>query len=45
MRGLTSAGRKSRGFKSSGHRAKKRQGGSWRAKWKSKNTKTFKRYR
>ena len=44
-RGLTSAGRKGRGFRKKGHRATKLQGGSWRASWKRRNTLKLKRYR
>ena len=45
MRGLTSAGRISRGLRKKGHRAKKIQGGSSFATWKRTNTVKFKRYR
>jgi large subunit ribosomal protein L15e len=45
MRGLTSAGRKGRGFRKRGHRANKTMGGSWRKNWKRRNTLSLKRYR
>ncbi|GMH47128.1 hypothetical protein TrRE_jg5962 [Triparma retinervis] len=45
MRGLTSAGRKSRGFRKSGHRANGNIGGSYRAAWLRRNTLKLKRYR
>merc|ERR1719213_489596 len=38
LRGLTSAGRSSRGFRKRGHRANKVIGGSWRKSWKRRNT-------
>lgn len=44
-RGLTSAGRKSRGFRVKGHRANNRIGGSSHAAWKRRNTTVFRRYR
>ena len=45
LRGLTSAGRTSRGFRKRGHRANKTMGGSWRKNWKRRNTLSLKRYR
>jgi large subunit ribosomal protein L15e len=45
MRGLTSAGRKGRGFRKRGHRAKKLIGGSSRASWLRRNCMRLKRYR
>jgi large subunit ribosomal protein L15e len=45
MRGLTSAGRKGRGFRKSGHRANKLIGGSHRANWKRRNNLSLWRYR
>merc|ERR1712008_525196 len=42
-RGLTSAGRKSRGLRKRGHRANKIQGGSFRASWLRRNTLKLKR--
>jgi len=45
MRGLTSAGRKSRGFRKSGHRANGHIGGSYRAAWIKRNTMRLARYR
>lgn len=42
-RGLTSAGRKSRGLRNHGNN--KTIGGSWRASWKRRNTQSFRRYR
>ena len=45
LRGLTSAGRKYRGLRVSGHRANKLIGGSRRHNWKSRNTLKLKRYR
>lgn len=45
LRGLTAAGRASRGFKKRGHRANKTMGGSWRKNWKRRNTLSLKRYR
>jgi len=45
LRGLTSAGRKGRGFRKRGHRANKTMGGSWRKNWKRRNTLSLKRYR
>lgn len=45
LRGLTSAGRSSRGLRKKGHRANKIIGGSRRANWKSRNTLKLKRYR
>lgn len=44
-RGLTSAGRKSRGFRKQGHRANGHIGGSYRAAWLNRNTMKLKRYR
>ena len=44
-RGLTSAGRKGRGLRKSGHRANNLIGGSASAAWKRRNTKVFRRYR
>lgn len=44
MRGLTSAGKKSRGI-GKGHRFNKTQGGSRRANWKRRNTLSLPRYR
>jgi len=44
MRGLTSAGRKSRGV-GKGHRFNKTSGGSRRASWKRRNTLSLLRYR
>ena len=44
-RGLTSAGRKFRGFRVRGHRANGTKGGSWRAAWKRNNTLKLHRYR
>jgi len=45
LRGLTAAGRKSRGFTKRGHRANKTIGGSWKASWKRRNTLKLRRYR
>ncbi|GMH90499.1 hypothetical protein TrVE_jg13473 [Triparma verrucosa] len=45
MRGLTSAGRKSRGFRKSGHRRNGAIGGSYRAAWLRRNILKLKRYR
>jgi len=45
MRGLTSAGRKARGFRKQGHRANGRIGGSWKAAWLRRNTQKLKRFR
>lgn len=45
MRGLTSAGRKGRGLRKSGHRANGIIGGSFRAAWKRNNNQRLKRYR
>merc|ERR1712076_349791 len=45
MRGLTSAGRKSRGLRKSRHRANGIIGGSYRAAWIRRNTMRLKRYR
>mmetsp|Transcript_33835 Transcript_33835/g.80732 ORF Transcript_33835/g.80732 Transcript_33835/m.80732 type:complete len:206 (-) Transcript_33835:28-645(-) len=45
MRGLTSAGRKGRGLRKSGHRANKIIGGSARASWMRRNCLKLKRYR
>lgn len=45
MRGLTSAGRKSRGLRKKGHRANGIIGGSARAAWRNRNTLKLKRYR
>jgi large subunit ribosomal protein L15e len=44
-RGLTSAGRSSRGLRKKGHRANNIIGSSWRAAWKRRNTLSLKRYR
>mmetsp|Transcript_10175 Transcript_10175/g.15420 ORF Transcript_10175/g.15420 Transcript_10175/m.15420 type:complete len:206 (+) Transcript_10175:39-656(+) len=44
-RGLTSAGRKSRGLRKRGHRANNIIGGSASAAWKRRNTKSMLRYR
>ena len=44
-RGLTSAGRKSRGLRVKGHRANKHIGGSFRASWMRRNMKSMRRYR
>ena len=44
-RGLTSAGRKHRGFRVKGHRANNTMGGSSKAAWKRRNTKSMRRYR
>mmetsp|Transcript_5175 Transcript_5175/g.7778 ORF Transcript_5175/g.7778 Transcript_5175/m.7778 type:complete len:206 (-) Transcript_5175:101-718(-) len=44
-RGLTSAGRKSRGLRNKGHKAHKLIGGSRRANWKRRNTLSLRRYR
>jgi len=44
-RGLTSAGRKSRGLRVAGHRANNTIGGSSYACWKRRNTKSIRRYR
>jgi large subunit ribosomal protein L15e len=44
-RGLTSAGRKSRGLRKSGHRAHKIQGSSASANWKRRNSLSLRRYR
>lgn len=45
MRGLTSAGKKGRGFRVRGHRANNIIGGSSKAAWKKRNTQVFRRYR
>eukprot|EP00536_Pseudo-nitzschia_multiseries_P004138 jgi/Psemu1/302374/fgenesh1_kg.67_\ len=45
MRGLTSAGRKGRGIRKSGHRANGRIGGSWKAAWLRRNQQKLKRFR
>lgn len=45
MRGLTSAGRKSRGLRKRGHRANKLIGSSAHASWKRRNTLSLRRYR
>lgn len=45
LRGLTSAGRQSRGLRNKGHRANKTIGGSRRASWKRRNTLKLKRHR
>ena len=45
MRGLTSAGRKGRGFRKRGHRANGIKGGSYRAAWLRRNTMRLKRKR
>jgi large subunit ribosomal protein L15e len=45
MRGLTSAGRKSRGLRKKGHRANNIKGGSSYAAWKNRNTLKLWRYR
>jgi large subunit ribosomal protein L15e len=44
-RGLTSAGKKHRGLRVKGHRANNTMGGSHRAAWKRRNTKSMRRYR
>ena len=44
-RGLTSAGRKHRGLRVKGHRANGTIGGSAKAAWKRRNTKSMLRYR
>ncbi|CAE7300711.1 RPL15 [Symbiodinium microadriaticum] len=44
-RGLTSAGRKGRGLRKSGHRANNSIGGSTYAAWKRRNTQSMRRYR
>ncbi len=44
-RGLTSAGKKHRGFRVKGHRANNTKGGSARAAWKRNNTKNLRKYR
>ena len=44
-RGLTSAGKKHRGLRVKGHRAHNTIGGSHRAAWKRRNTKSMRRYR
>mmetsp|Transcript_33412 Transcript_33412/g.84418 ORF Transcript_33412/g.84418 Transcript_33412/m.84418 type:complete len:206 (-) Transcript_33412:156-773(-) len=44
-RGLTSAGKHHRGLRVKGHRANNTIGGSHRAAWKRRNTKTMRRYR
>ncbi|KAG5191189.1 ribosomal protein L15e, partial [Tribonema minus] len=44
-RGLTSAGRTSRGLRKSGHRANNIIGGSHRAAWRKRNTLSLRRYR
>ena len=44
-RGLTSAGRKARGFRKGGHRANNRIGGSSFAAWKRRNNLSLRRYR
>eukprot|EP00128_Syssomonas_multiformis_P007045 Colp12_sorted_trinity150504_noHs@32184 len=44
-RGLTSAGKKHRGLRVKGHRANNTIGGSHRAAWKRRNTKSMRRYR
>jgi len=43
-RGLTSAGRKGRGLRKSGHRANNTKGGSYRAAWLRRNTMRLKKY-
>merc|ERR1712232_1308736 len=45
LRGLTSAGRSSRGLRKRGHRANGIIGGSYRAAWLRRNTQRLKRYR
>jgi large subunit ribosomal protein L15e len=45
MRGLTSAGRKSRGLRKRGHKANNIKGGSSHAAWKNRNTLKLWRYR
>merc|ERR1712038_1514795 len=45
MRGLTSAGRKSRGLRKRGHRANKIIGGSATANWKRRQMLSLRRYR
>lgn len=44
-RGLTSAGRQSRGLRKRGHLANKIQGSSRRSNWKRRNTLSLRRYR
>lgn len=44
-RGLTSAGRKSRGLRKSGHRANNIKGGSSKAAWLRRNNLSLRRYR
>ena len=44
-RGLTSARRKARGLRVKGHRANNTMGGSSKAAWKRRNTKSMRRYR
>nr|AAN52373.1 ribosomal protein L15 [Branchiostoma belcheri] len=44
LRGLTSAGKRSRGL-GKGHFHHKTKGGSWRASWKRRNTLSLRRYR
>lgn len=45
LRGLTSAGRKARGFRVKGHRAHRTIGGSWKAAWNRRNAVQMHRYR
>eukprot|EP00941_MAST-03F_sp_MAST-3F-sp1_P002847 g2847.t1 len=45
LRGLTSAGRKARGFRKKGHQANKNKGGSKHANWLRHNTLSLRRYR
>eukprot|EP00339_Tiarina_fusa_P015909 CAMPEP_0117038872 /NCGR_PEP_ID=MMETSP0472-20121206/27316_1 /TAXON_ID=693140 ORGANISM="Tiarina fusus, Strain LIS" /NCGR_SAMPLE_ID=MMETSP0472 /ASSEMBLY_ACC=CAM_ASM_000603 /LENGTH=205 /DNA_ID=CAMNT_0004749203 /DNA_START=21 /DNA_END=638 /DNA_ORIENTATION=+ len=45
LRGLTGAGRKSRGLNNKGHKANKTKGGSRYASWKRRNTLSLRRYR
>ena len=45
LRGLTSAGKRYRGLRKSGHKAHSLIGGSRRAAWKRRNTQQFHRYR
>ena len=45
LRGLTSAGKRYRGLRKSGHKAHSLIGGSRRAAWKRRNTQQMHRYR
>jgi large subunit ribosomal protein L15e len=45
LRGLTSAGRKSRGLRKKGHRANNHIGGSFHAAWKRRNNLKLKKFR